>query len=189
MTKEFKEYLLFTARQTISAELGIKWDGYDGKPVTRPKDDEGLKEQKGTFVTLTMDGELRGCIGQIVPDESVESTVKENALSSAFYDPRFAPLRPEEFEKIKIEISILSKPEEFKYTSTTDLLSFLKPKVHGVIIKLGGRSATFLPQVWEDVPSKEEFLSHLCLKAGLGQNEWKSNKLQVFTYTVEHFNE
>jgi len=184
MTKECKDYLLFLARSTIAGELGTKWDKY----VPKPNDPE-LKEQKGTFVTLTIDGELRGCIGQILPSEPIEDTIRENALSAAFYDPRFSPLSPSEFNKVKIEISILSKPEEFKYTSTDELLAHLKPNVHGLIIKFGGRGATFLPQVWEDLPSKEAFLSHLCMKAGLEDQAWKTLKLQVLTYTVEHFEE
>ena len=188
MTKEFKEYLLFLARSTIAGELGVKWQGYNGALTVRPNEPE-LKEKKGTFVTLTIDGELRGCIGQIVPSDGIEDTVRENALSAGFYDPRFSPLSAKEFTEVKIEISILSKPEEFTYNEPKELINHLKPNVHGLIIKFGGRSATFLPQVWEDLPQKEAFLGHLCLKAGLDAASWNKLKLQVFTYTVEHFEE
>ena len=188
MNRVAKEYLLFLARSTIAGELGIKWSGYNDKPTQRPDEPE-LDEKKGTFVTLTINDELRGCIGQILPDDVVQDTIKENALSAGFYDSRFNPLTKAEFDEIKIEISILSRPEEFKYNTVQELLDHLQPGVHGLIIKLGGRSATFLPQVWDDLPKKEDFLGHLCLKAGLDFLSWKNLKLQIHTYTVEHFQE
>ncbi|HOW16688.1 MAG TPA: AmmeMemoRadiSam system protein A [bacterium] len=186
MEKGTKEYLLFLARKSIAKELGIKWK--EKENFVAPDDPE-LKENKGAFVTLTIAGELRGCIGQILPSESIKETVRENAISAAFYDPRFVPLSSKEFEKIKIEISILSKPQQLEYASVTELLNKLEPNVHGLIIKLGGRSATFLPQVWDELPNKEDFLGHLCLKAGLSSDEWKRLKLQILIYAVEHFKE
>ncbi len=186
MKQETKEYLLFLARKSIAKELGIT---LKEEKTFVELDDPELKEKKGTFVTLTINGELRGCIGQILPNESIKETVRENAISAAFYDPRFAPLSTKEFDKVEIEISILSKPQELKYSSLDELLNKMEPNVHGLIIKLGGHSATFLPQVWEDLPSKEDFLSNLCLKAGLGSEEWKRLKLQIFSYIVEHFEE
>ncbi|MFH1223841.1 MAG: AmmeMemoRadiSam system protein A [Pseudomonadota bacterium] len=179
MNKNDKIYLLYLARKEISDKLKLGWKGYKGVEVEHSTE---AKERKGTFVTLTVGGNLRGCIGQITPESSIEETIKENAVSAAFYDPRFEPMNGDEFYKIEIEISILSVPQK-------NTIENVKQDVDGVIIKKGGRSATFLPQVWEDLPSRDEFFSHLCMKAGLTMDEWKKSSLEVYTYTVEHFNE
>jgi len=179
MNKSEKAYLLYLVRNEIAKRLRIKWQGYKDVKTTAPAE---LNQKKGTFVTLTIGDNLRGCIGQITPDETMEETIKENAISAAFHDPRFEPLTEGEFYKIDVEISILSVPQRLD-------LEKVEQDVHGVIIKCKGRSATFLPQVWEDLPSKDEFFSHLCMKAGLSCDEWKKGTLEVYTYTVEHFNE
>ncbi|MBW2078822.1 MAG: AmmeMemoRadiSam system protein A, partial [Deltaproteobacteria bacterium] len=150
---------------------------------------EKFQEQLGTFVTLTIDGNLRGCIGHIIPRGTVIEGIRENSINAAFRDPRFPPLSREEFDKIEIEISILTAPEELSYTDADDLLNKLRPGVDGLIIKKGHYEATFLPQVWDQLPDKEEFLSHLCMKAGLSYDSWRKEKLQVSTYQVQAFEE
>jgi AmmeMemoRadiSam system protein A len=187
MTKEDKICLLNLARTEIAKILRMQWKGY--KDVVVPVPSLELKQTTGTFVTLTTKDELRGCIGQIIPKDSIEKTIKQNAVSAAFYDPRFPQLESEEFNLIEVEISILSKPERLIYDGAEDLLRKIQQNVHGLIIKFGGRSATFLPQVWEEIKTKEEFLMHLCMKASLYPEEWKKGKLEVQTYIVEHFNE
>ena len=187
MKKEDKIFLLNLARKKIASTLGIHWASYSGITLAAPS--QAVKQVTGTFVTLTIDNELRGCIGQITPNSTVEDTVKQNADSAAFYDPRFSALSRDEFYIVDVEISVLSRPEQLLYNGVDDLLEKIKQDEHGLIIRSGGHSATFLPQVWEDLPDKEAFLSHLCTKAGLYQDQWKNGKLDVYTYTVEHFNE
>jgi AmmeMemoRadiSam system protein A len=187
MKKEDKLFLLNLARRQIASKLGITWSGY--KNAKSDIASEDVKQITGTFVTITINDNLRGCIGQIVPRETIETTVKENAVSAAFYDPRFSPLSKGEFNSIEVEISVLSKPEKLIYNGAEDLLAKIQQNVQGLIIRLGGHASTFLPQVWEDITTKEEFLMHLCMKAALSPDEWKKGKLEVQTYTVEHFNE
>jgi len=174
------------ARQTIAA-------AFEGKEVSSELPPElqapELQEERGTFVTLTKHGMLRGCIGNILPQGSIIESVKRNALNAAFRDFRFPPLTHDELHDIHIEVSILTLPKRLEYLSADDLIHKLKPGVHGVIIKEGMASATFLPQVWEQLPSPEEFLTRLCLKAGLPGNEWKTGRLEVETYEVQYFDE
>jgi len=148
-----------------------------------------LKEKRGTFVTLQKYGELRGCIGHIEPVQEIYKDVIENTLSAAFDDPRFEPLTQHELKDIDIEISVLTNPEKFEYNSIDDLLAKLRPHIDGVIIKKGKNGATYLPQVWEELSGKKQFLSSLCLKAGLEESEWKKGTLEVETYQAEVFGE
>ena len=166
MNEKNKKTLLKLAREVINARL-------QGKEIELPvKIPAELNQERGVFVTLELDGELKGCIGYIEPITSVYKAVAECAVSAAFHDPRFMPVAGREMERIKIEISILSKPEKLAYKNVDDLLKKLNDKM-GLIIKKGYATSTFLPQVWEDVPDKEEFLNHLCMKAGLNAKEWK----------------
>ncbi|MCX8200001.1 MAG: AmmeMemoRadiSam system protein A [Candidatus Micrarchaeota archaeon] len=178
-----KKYLLRLARSAIAA-------GVSGKTLeVPPPPSQALLEKRGVFVTLTEDGELRGCIGYIEPIKPIVQAVIDNAQNAAFEDPRFPPLTENELGRIKIEISILSPTEEIRVNGPSELISRIKPGVHGLIIQKGWASATFLPQVWEELPSHEQFLSNLCLKAGLGPEEWKRPGMRFFTYTVESFSE
>ncbi|MGE5838860.1 MAG: AmmeMemoRadiSam system protein A, partial [Deltaproteobacteria bacterium] len=132
---------------------------------------------------------LRGCIGHIIPQESLIEGVKVNAMNAAFRDPRFRPLSKPEFDKIKVEVSILTTPKPLAYTDADDLLAKLKPGTDGLIIRQGYHQATFLPQVWDQLPDKKDFLSHLCQKAGLAGDAWLFDKLEVHTYQVQAFEE
>lgn len=185
VSNEEGKHLLNLARETIKNELDKK----KIPPIDWENISDKFKENLGTFVTLTIDGNLRGCIGHIIPRETLIEGVKENSINAAFRDPRFPPLAKREFEKIEIEVSILTYPEELTYKDGEDLLNKLRPGTDGVIIKKDFYEATFLPQVWEQLPSKEEFLSHLCMKAGLPANSWKEEKLHVSTYQVQAFEE
>ena len=131
-----------------------------------------LKEKRAVFVTINKRGGLRGCIGSLVAHRSLLEDLIENAKAAAFSDPRFPPLTKEEFESsdLEIEISILTPPRGLMYGDVNDLKSKIKPGVHGVILTLDGRRATFLPQVWEQLPRFEDFFAHLCVKAGLEPN-------------------
>lgn len=147
-----------------------------------------LSEKRASFVTLTIDGNLRGCIGMLEACRPLAEDVADNACAAAFNDPRFNPLTPEEFEQVEIHISVLSAPEEILFVSEADLLSQLRPGVDGLILQEGGRRGTFLPCVWEDLPTPDVFLMHLKMKAGLPGSYW-SETLRVFRYTADYFPE
>jgi len=185
LTEEEGKHLVETARKTIQKALFNPKDTEDPDSIPSPK----FQERRGTFVTLTIHGALRGCIGHIVPQESLIEGVRVNAMNAAFRDPRFRPLSQNEVEKIKVEVSILTAPKPLPYTDANDLLAKLRPGTDGLIIRKGYHQATFLPQVWEQLPSKKDFLTHLCLKAGLPGDAWAYDKLEVHTYQVQAFEE
>jgi AmmeMemoRadiSam system protein B/AmmeMemoRadiSam system protein A len=188
-TAEQGRMLIRLARQTICEKLGI----VDKNPQTalpaEAFDDPCFQRRCGTFVTLKTQGRLRGCIGNLVGNKSVLEGVRENAIHAAFRDPRFPPLAPREFSDLQISVSILSEPRPLAYDTPDDLLSALRVNVDGVIVRKGGASATFLPQVWEQLPRTENFLAHLCAKAGLSPDAWRKSRLEVSTYQVQYFEE
>jgi len=179
------KYLLEIARKTIEQELFKDRNIGQVDSLDSPK----FSERRGTFVTLTINDNLRGCIGHIIPQETLLEGIKENAINAAFKDPRFNPLSKKEWDNVKVEISILTDPKPLEYSDAEDLLKKIRPDVDGVIIKKGYYQATFLPQVWEQLPDKKEFFTHLCLKAGMDGNEWKKGNLEVYTYQVQAFEE
>ena len=132
---------------------------------------------------------MRGCIGNLTANEPLSEGVRRNAINAAFHDPRFPPLTDKELDEVDIEVSILTEPQPLDYVDGEDLLTRLRVDVDGVIIRKGHASATFLPQVWEQLPDPEEFLGHLCMKAGLSSDAWRQNKLDVLTYQVQYFEE
>lgn len=148
-----------------------------------------LIENGASFVTLTIDTQLRGCIGTLEAYQPLAEDVREHAIAAALQDPRFAPVDKIELNRIKLEISRLTAPLPLEYSSGADLLKKIKPHVDGVTIKIGERRATFLPQVWEKIPDPLEFLERLCQKMGASANTWRTIPLQVFVYQVEEFHE
>ncbi len=148
-----------------------------------------LTEPKGCFVTLTEGGAVRGCIGHILPQEPLYLAVLDNARNAARLDPRFNPVRPDEVGKIKIEISVLTRPEPLPFKSPEDLLNKLHPYEDGVVLQIGSRGATFLPQVWAQIPDKVDFLNHLSEKAGCAASDWRGKDTSVSIYHVESFEE
>ena len=181
--------LVKLARQTISERLGVKVYDSASDASALALQDDCLKSHCGTFVTLKIGGQLRGCIGNLSASESVLEGVKRNAINAAFHDPRFSPLSQDELDRTEIEISILTEPQPLEYRDGQDLIQKLRVNVDGVIIRKGHYSATFLPQVWEQLPEPDDFLTHLCRKAGLSSEAWKSSKLEVLTYQVQYFEE
>jgi len=173
--------LLTLARKAIQSKLEAKQIKIDEKTKTQ------FNKKQACFVTLTLNNQLRGCIGSLLPHQSLYQDVVENSANAAFHDPRFLPLTKSELKQVKIEISILSIPKKLKYKNSQDLLKKIKSK--GVIIKHGWNSATYLPQVWEQISEPEEFISNLCIKAGLPPDTWKSEKLEIQTYEVEKIKE
>ena len=145
-----------------------------------------LMEKRATFVTLTIKGALRGCIGMLEACRPLAEDVAENAGAAAFEDSRFPPLTKKEFEKLEIHISILSPPEEIIFSSEADLLRQVRPGIDGLVIQDRFRRGTFLPSVWAELPDKKLFWAHLKLKAGLPADYW-SDTLRVFRYTTDCF--
>lgn len=148
-----------------------------------------LEDNRGIFVSLHKKGRLRGCIGNIEPVKTIFEGIVDNARHAAFKDSRFNPMGEEELNETQIEISILTRPRKLEYQNTDDLISQLTPGVDGVIIEKGHNRATFLPQVWDQLKRTEDFLGHLCRKAGLQTTEWQTGALDVSTYQVQLFSE
>jgi len=185
VSKEDGTLLLKIARKNILGKFGKKSDV--PRSLKTSVSSLVLKEKRGTFVTLHKKGNLRGCIGNIDPDKTILQGVMDNARQAAFNDSRFSPLSYEELKDTHIEISILTPPEKLDYTDAKDLVAKLRPHIDGVMIKKQYKSATFLPQVWEQLKDPEIFLTHLCSKAGLPRDEWKSCDLEVLVYQVQSF--
>jgi uncharacterized protein len=147
-----------------------------------------LRKLGAAFVTLNLEGDLRGCIGSLTARRALVVEVASVAHSAAFDDPRFAPLSAAEFPLVNISISVLSPAQPLRFCSESDLLAKLRPGIDGLILSDGPRSGTFLPSVWDKLPRPEQFLSQLRLKAGLPPEYW-SDTLRVDRYTTESFSE
>lgn len=158
------EVLLGLARAAIARRFGSRLPADDSAPW--------LAALGACFVTLTVDGRLRGCIGSIEPHRSLLSDVTHNAQAAAFDDWRFPPLTAAELPRTRIEVSLLSPTEPLLASSPEELLSQLRPGIDGVILSWDGHRGTFLPQVWEQLPEPQDFLTRLKLKAGLPASFW-----------------
>jgi MEMO1 family protein len=180
-----RKFLLDLARKTLTGVTA----GGDLPEVAAKDVPAKLLEKKACFVTLTKDGALRGCIGHLMAIEPLHEAVAENARNAALRDPRFPPVVAEEVGKIKIEISVLTEPQPLAFSSPEDLLSKLHPNEDGVLLHIGPRTATFLPQVWAQLPDKAAFLDHLSQKAGCEPSAWRGKDVSVSTYHVECFEE
>ena len=185
LTPEERRILLELARQSI--QLAVRRQPLpkiDLNQVT-PK----LREQGAAFVTLTIHGNLRGCIGALEAYQPLVLDVQEHAVAAALEDYRFRPVSEKEIPLLEIEISRLTPPVPLEYGQPADLPGKLRPGIDGVILRDGAMRATFLPQVWEQLPEPEEFLSHLCSKMGAPSSAWQRHMLRVWTYQVEEFKE
>ncbi|MGA9164852.1 MAG: AmmeMemoRadiSam system protein B [Thiobacillus sp.] len=174
------ETLLKLARSEIASKLG--------QAVTPPAQAGWLQEPGASFVTLTRQGELRGCIGTLEAHRPLGVDVRENAVAAAFRDPRFMPLTRAEFDDIRVEVSLLSPAEALAVASEEHALATLRPGIDGVVFEYGHYRSTFLPQVWEQLPEPAEFLAHLKRKAGLSMDFW-SESVRLSRYTVSKWKE
>lgn len=166
--------------------LGIARNSIEGNKVSGIDD---FMEKRGVFVTLmTPDGNLRGCIGFPEPIYTLGEGVKIAARLAAYEDYRFEPLGG--YEKFFLEISVLTKPELVRVGKAEGYMEKIKVGRDGLIIKGKGASGLLLPQVAvEEKWNVKEFLENTCIKAGLGKNEWKDLKNQVFRFEGEVFSE
>ncbi len=189
LTKAQGRVLVKLARQTIMEQLGHNPCRDDEVVSPAALQDKELLAKRGVFICLKIGGQLRGCIGSLSASATIVDGVRSNAVNAAFYDPRFSPLSADELRDVELEVSVLTEPKPLDYKDAEDLIGKLRVNVDGVILRKGALSATFLPQVWEQLPDAEQFLSHLCMKAGLPSNAWRNTKLEVMTYQVQYFQE
>lgn len=183
-TESERRYLLDIARKTVT---GVEANpGFNGPPISANDVPSRLKEVKACFVTLIKNGAVRGCIGHLEPQESLYLSAIHNARDVVLYDSRY---QPGELDRIKIEISVLTKPQPLHYTSPEDLLGKLNPGTDGVLLKISQRRATFLPRVWDEIPDKVEFMNHLSMKAGFAPEAWRDKGTIVSIYHTECFGE
>jgi len=173
--------LLGIARHAIATRLGLM----ERRPFPKHP---WLREYGACFVTLHKGDALRGCIGSLTAHRPLGEDVMANALAAAFQDPRFDPLTRDEFEDIRIEVSVLSKPERVFPADEAGLIAKLRPGVDGLTLEYGPHRSTFLPQVWEQLPDGHDFLAHLKQKGGLPSGFWHPD-MRVSRYTVQAFAE
>ncbi len=185
LTLEEKNCLLKLARQSIEIATTRK----HLPPLQLEDYTQTLQAWGASFVTLTDNGNLRGCIGALEPYQPLVEDVREHAVAAALEDYRFPPVRPSEVPRLEIEISRLTAPVPLEYTDPAELPHLLRPGIDGVVLRESFRRATFLPQVWEKLPDPKDFLSQLCYKMGVSPEAWRSQKLVVLTYQVEEFHE
>jgi len=180
-----KHILLQIARDAILEEL-IGQKRIDREALVRGY--PWLAEPGAVFVTLNEHHQLRGCIGSIVAHQSLIDDLIANARSAAFSDPRFSPLRPEEWEEIELEVSLLTPPEPVSYRDTEELRRLIRPGIDGVILREGNYQATYLPSVWEQLPEFDAFFITLCQKADLPGNCLDAHP-EIFRYQAEKIGE
>jgi len=185
LSSEEQQTLLRLAREALENRVR----GEKLPPLNETALSSQLREKGASFVTLTIGGRLRGCIGALEAYQPLVEDVRAHAVAAALEDPRFPAVREDELNRIQIEVSRLTRPIRLEYKDAADLLSKLRPHVDGVILRDGPRRATFLPQVWETIPDPAGFLNYLCRKMGLHENAWRTKYLEVFTYQVEEFHE
>lgn len=185
LPEQLKDQLLALAREALICA----GEGKPLPPLDAGKLPEQLKLSGASFVTLTKDDSLRGCIGALEARIPLAEDVRQHAYAAALHDMRFPPVTKEEVGSILIEVSILTQPEKLEYSNPDDLLSQLSSGEHGVIVSEGEKRATFLPQVWERIPTPSVFISMLCEKAGLQADRWQHGKPTVQIYEVTSFHE
>jgi AmmeMemoRadiSam system protein A len=191
---------LAIAREAIATRLGATTSGLGGVDGGQPaetgdavdRDSESpspwLDTPGAAFVTLTLHGALRGCIGSLTAYRPLREDVSANALNAALRDPRFPPLSARELPETQIEVSVLSDPEPYPFSHRVDAVSGLRPGIDGLILEYGTHRGTFLPQVWDAVPEPDDFLAHLVRKAGLPAGWWDDGA-RLSRYTVKAFEE
>lgn len=179
LSEDQKKKLIKIARETMEAHIKTN------KRLNFQEDDHALNREMGAFVTIHKDGQLRGCIGNIIGRGPLYLTVRDMAIESSTGDPRFSPVSPSELKNIDIEISVLSEPEKID-----DPNKIVMGK-HGVIVRKGFRSGVYLPQVATETGwSRDEFMSSLCAqKAGFPADAWKKGEVDIYIFTAEVFSE
>ncbi len=184
MPNDKGKILLSIARAAIAETLALPHESIDDLAQGKP----WLQEKAACFVTLTQNGQLRGCIGTLEAHQSLLEDVVHNANAAAFRDTRFSPLSSDEFDITEIEISLLSAIQPLNFASEQDALAQLRPGIDGVLFESGQHRSTFLPQVWQQLPDSKTFMAHLKNKAGLAPDFWSDN-IKLYHYTVTKYKE
>lgn len=172
--------LLTIARNSIGKRFGEQAGAF----VTHPE----LAKPGATFVTLTQNGQLRGCIGSLEAYRPLATDVAENAVAAAFRDPRFPPVANDELARTRVEVSLLEASQPMDFIDEADAIARLRPGIDGLILTHGHRRSTFLPQVWESLPDPRRFMAQLKLKAGLPADFW-DEKIILARYGVQKWKE
>ena len=172
--------LIGIARAAIDERLGRSASAHRPAPW--------LERPGATFVTLMCENVLRGCIGSLEARRALALDVRENALAAAFRDPRFKPLTTQEWARTSVEISLLSTLESLPLDDESQVLRRLRPGIDGLVLEFGHHRGTFLPQVWEQLPEPESFLTNLKRKAGLPPDFWEPG-MRLSRYTVAKWRE
>ena len=180
MSIDKSEILLSIARAAISRALHLPFFVDEGA--------HWLLDPGASFVTLTQNSQLRGCIGSLQAHRPLLADIKSNAVSAALHDPRFMPLTAKELTGISIEISLLTAPKSMEFRNETDALLQLRPGVDGVIFEFSRYRSTFLPQVWDQLPEPRQFMAHLKRKAGLPDDFWDTG-IRLSRYSVSKYSE
>jgi AmmeMemoRadiSam system protein A len=172
--------LLSAARDAIAEALGLAVEGLAAPPC-----EPDLLSPGSSFVTLTLEGRLRGCVGSLSFNRPLLEDVRDNAVAAALRDRRFPPLAPVEFARVRVEVSVLRPPEPLPAcASLEEAASGLCRGSDGVVLESGWARGVFLPQVWESLPEPREFLRQLRRKAGLGAGGWEAG-IRLWRFSVE----
>lgn len=176
--KYFSDFVIDVCKKSILARLNKENLKFENVPAV-------FGQSGACFVTLEIDGELRGCIGSIIAHRILIDDLAQNAQNSAFSDPRFVPLKREEFDELSINVSLLSEPQKMHFKNESELLNQIKPFLDGIIIKDGHFQAVYLPSVWEQLPDKVVFLNSLKMKAGL-REDYFSPTFEAYKFNSEY---
>lgn len=178
MTPKDKKFVICFVKNAISEYVT------NNAVIKIPKKYPGsLNKTNGVFVTLTENGELRGCVGFCSTRRKIIENLRDAAIESCL-DSRFLPIGAEELPYLDFDVSILTEPTIIKAENPAELLKKITPKKDGLIIECNGNSGLFLPQVWDEIPQKEEFLRHLCVKAGIPVDAWKNGAI-IYKFEAE----
>jgi AmmeMemoRadiSam system protein A len=173
--------LLSIARAAIAEVLGLPFE-------KTSEEADWLQQKAACFVTLSQNGQLRGCIGTLEAQRSLLDDVKANAIAAALKDTRFPPLSSKELNHTDIEVSLLSPMQALNFASEEQALRQLRPGIDGVVFACGQYRSTFLPQVWQQLPDTKTFMAHLKQKAGLSPDFWAED-VKLYRYTVTKWKE
>lgn len=179
--KYFSNFVIDVCKKSILSELNKENLKLEKIPPV-------FGELGACFVTLEKNNNLRGCIGSIIAHRWLIDDLAQNAQNAAFSDPRFTPLKSDEFEELSINVSLLSEPEKMEFENEEDLLNQIRPFIDGIIIKERGYQAVYLPSVWDQLPDKTLFLNSLKVKAGLPENYF-SQTFEAYRFTTEYIKE
>ncbi|NOY59528.1 MAG: AmmeMemoRadiSam system protein A [Calditrichaeota bacterium] len=178
LTRQQKKTLLRVARETIEKVTA-------GKPHPSFEFDDPLfREERGAFVTIHKNDDLRGCIGYVRAMKPLLETIVEMAEAAALHDPRFHPVQPDEVKDLEIEISVLTPLRKIEQVDE------IQVGVHGLMLENGFSSGLLLPQVAKEYNwDRDTFLEHTCMKAGLARDAWKDKNTKIYVFSADVFSE